>query len=81
MFIYLVIVLIINDLRIEFLYVFIFVISGLVFYVLFVVMKKFFLYIGKYNGILYNLILFSEGGGVKIYLDILVRVIFFIRDF
>lgn len=63
MFIYLVIVLIINDLRIEFLYVFIFVISGLVFYVLFVVMKKFFLYIGKYNWILYNLILFSEGGG------------------
>lgn len=63
-------------------YVFIFVISGLVFYVLFVVMKKFFLYIGKYNWILYNLILFSEGGGgVKIYLDILVRVIFFIRDF
>lgn len=63
-------------------YVFIFVISGLVFYVLFVVMKKFFLYIGKYNWILYNLILFSEGGGggVKIYLDILVRVIFFIRD-
>lgn len=68
MFIYLVIVLIINDLRIEFLYVFIFVISGLVFYVLFVVMKKFFLYIGKYNGILYNLILFSEGGGVLRYI-------------
>lgn len=47
--IYLVIAPIINDPRIEFLYAFIFVISGLVFYVPFVVMKKSLPYTGKYN--------------------------------
>lgn len=55
--IYLVIAPIINDPRIEFLYAFIFVISGLVFYVPFVVMKKSLPYTGKYNWILYNSIL------------------------
>ena len=45
--IYLVIAPIINDPRIEFLYAFVFVISGLVFYVPFVVMKKSLPYTGK----------------------------------
>lgn len=68
--IYLVIAPIINDPRIEFLYAFIFVISGLVFYVPFVVMKKSLPYTGKYNWILYNSILPSEGGGVLRYTQI-----------
>lgn len=66
--IYLVIAPIINDPRIEFLYAFIFVISGLVFYVPFVVMKKSLPYTGKYNWILYNSILLSEGGVVLRYI-------------